>query len=364
MKYSVKNNKILCTSHHGLQFSCNPMYITKHLMKKYPNKFEIVWNFKNTNDFEYLENLGIKIVKRNSLEYLKSLMTAKFIITNVDEQIFFPKRKNQFVINTWHGGGSYKTCGFAHPLQQSFKTIIKQIRLKIIYQKYDLYLSSSQSFSEETIRKARLYKGEILEIGMPRNDILINGDKEIITQKVKNHFKINNDMKLALYAPTWRDKTEQSEHEEIDYISLKKSLERKFGGKWQILARKHHKTETINTNNSISAINYLDMQELLVASDVLITDYSSSIWDFSLMYKPIFLFCPDLEIYKTIHNFFSDINTWPAILSQSNKELEYNILNFSNLEFQSKVENHHKKLKNCETGNATKIICDRILAKI
>lgn len=358
-KHKIKNKKILFTSHHGLQYSCNPMYISEYLQKHYSNKFEIIWAFKEPSEFEYLKDKGIQIVKIDSKIYLKTLMNAKIIITNVDEKIYFFPRKEQLVLNTWHGGGSYKTCGFAHPLQKSFRTFLKQIRLKIIYSKYNLYLSSSKTFSEETIRNARLYKGEILEIGMPRNDILLNGDKENIIQKVRDYFSLDNKIKIALYAPTWRSTLEDSKKEELDYDMIKNTLSIRFGGTWVLLTRKHHNTKKIE--NSLSAQSYSDIQELLIAADVLISDYSSCIWDYSLMFKPIFLFCSDLDIYSKKHQFFSPIETWPAILATSNRELKDKILEFQEYEFNKKVKSHHKKLQNCESANAAKIICEKIL---
>lgn len=363
-KYTTKivNNKILFTSHHGIEYSCNPMYISEYLQKNYPNKFEIFWAFKEPNNFEFLEKNGIKLVKINSKNYLKTLMSAKIIVTNVDEKIYFMPRKEQLVINTWHGGGSYKSVGFAHPLQKSIKTFFKQIRLKIIYSKYNLYLSSSKAFSAETIRMARLYKGEILEIGMPRNDILLNCDKNEINKKVRDFFGLDDERKIALYAPTWRSKIEENEREEIDYEMLKNTLSARFGGAWVVLARKHHNTKELNAQKgSLNGANYPRVQELLVAADVLISDYSSCIWDFSLSFKPIFLFCSDLEIYTKKHEFFSPIATWPGILATSNEELKSRILEFNENSFAQKIADHHATLQNCESGNATRIICERIV---
>lgn len=359
-KLDLVNNKVLFTSHHGLQYSCNPMYISQYLQKHYPNKFELIWAFKDPSEFEYLKEKGIQVVKLGSKIYLQSLMSAKIIVTNVDEKIYFMPRKEQLVINTWHGGGSYKSVGFAHPLQKSVKTFLKQIRLKIIYSKYNLYLSSSKAFSKETIRGARLYKGEILEIGMPRNDILLNGDKDKISKKVRDFFALDSGVKIALYVPTWRSKIEKSSSEELEPQSLKDALRARFGGQWALLSRKHHNTKELKNENSINATTYADMQELLLAADVLISDYSSCIWDFSLMFKPIFLFCSDLDIYSKKHEFFSPIATWPGILATSNEKLKERILEFQENEFIQKIKTHHEKLGNCESLNATKIICERI----
>lgn len=357
---SLEKNKIVFMSHKGKQYSCNPQYICEYLMENYPGKFNIVWAFKEPKEYEYLRKKGITIVKYESVKHLKEMMTAKVIITNVDTFIYLPHRKGQMVLDTWHGGGAYKTCGFMNP--QNLDKLRKRVRFERLYSRINLYLSSSKMFSEQTIRQSRHFKGKILEIGMPRNDILVNQNRPELVDKVKDYFNLSHDIKLVLYAPTFRSEKENENFPKPDFTEVQQALTEKFGGKWCTLFRQHHFYDSENTK-VISATNYPDMQELLYASDVLITDYSSCIWDFSLMYKPVFLYCPDLKRYTDERSFYMPIEKWPFILCEGQKALINNIRKFDDIDYRDKIEEHHRILGSCEAGKATQIICERIYKK-
>ena len=354
-RYRIKNNKITFLSHMGTQYSCNPKYICEYLLSHYSGKFEIVWAFDNPKSFQHLKKRGITLTRCESWVHMYHMITSKVIITNVDLYRYYPTINNQIVLNTWHGGGSYKTCGFMNPLNLTSKKREKEF--KELYSKNTLYLSSSKAFSEQTIRKSRLFEGEILEIGMPRNDFLINQNNSYLNDKVKNYFGIDSNTRIALYAPTYRNKAEWMEFEPLDSNKVAHALKVKFGGEWIILFRAHHLS--VNSKD-FSASDYPDMQELLYVADVLITDYSSSIWDFSLMHKPVFLYCPDLSKYTSSRNFYLPIEEWPFILCENNYELEEKIINYDFASYEESVIRHHMELGKCETGKATEIICERI----
>lgn len=356
----IQNNKIVFISHLGKQYSCNPMYICKYLLENYPGKFEIVWAFNKPKQFSYLKEEGITVVKKEGKSHLKHLMTAKVIVTNVDFYAYLPKVKGQIALDTWHGGGSYKTCGFANA--GNLKTRGMRRHLKKLYSKVNLYVSSSTVFTQQTIRQSRLFSGEVLEIGMPRNDILINRDCPDIIGKVRAHFGIDQDTKIALYAPTYRNKAELVEMEALDVDRLREALKKRFGGEWCCLYRQHHfgKLENAHPEGVLSAVEYPDMQELLYAADVLISDYSSCIWDFSLQYKPIFLYCPDLWRYQAVRDFYTPIDQWHFILAHDQDELDKKIREFDEAEYKKGILLHHQELGITESGQATKEICKRI----
>lgn len=352
----LKRNRIVFMSHKGKQYSCNPMYICEYLLKHYPGKFDIVWAFRNPKEFTELEKKGITVLKYDSKEHIRAMMTAKVIVTNVDTFLYLPHIKGQTVLDTWHGGGAYKTCGFMNP--QNLDKLRKRIRFKRLYSRINLYVSSSRLFSEQTIKNSRLFEGEILECGMPRNDILVNQNRPDIPAKVRQYFGLTDETKIVLYAPTFRSEKENDNFPKPDLREVQKALEKRFGGTWCALFRQHHFYD--EHSDVLSATNYPDMQELLYAADVLITDYSSSIWDFSLMFKPVFLYCPDLKHYTDERDFYIPIEEWPFILCKNQQELTQNIEKYDDASYREKVEEHHKRLGNFESGHATEIICDRI----
>ena len=105
------------------------------------------------------------------------------------------------------------------------------------------------------------------------------------------------------------------------------------------------------------------MQPLLLAADCLITDYSSSIWDASLAGLKTFLYCPDIANYISIRNFYSDIRTWPGILSEDNQSLIDSILCFDETAYAERIACHHEALGCCETGRAATMTAELILSQ-
>lgn len=359
MRHPLKKNKIVFFSHKGKQYSCNPMYICEYLLANEPGTFDLVWAFVHPEEHEDLKEKGIKVVKYQSLEHIREMMQAKVIITNVDAFVYLPKRKGQIVLDTWHGGGAYKTCGFCNP--QNLNRIRKKIHFKRLYSRITLYLSSSRMFSKQTIRESRGFTGEIMEYGMPRNDILVNQNRPDIEEKVRNYFHLDKETKIALYAPTFRSEKENDNYPKPDFKELEQALSKRFGGRWCTLYRQHHFYD--EKTDGLSATDYQDMQELLYTADVLITDYSSSIWDFSLMFKPVFLYCPDLAHYKSERNFYMPIEQWPFVLCENQQEMVEKILSFDEDAYKERVREHHRILGNCESGMATEKICNRIISE-
>ena len=356
--FPIHNNRILFSAYSGKQYSCNPKYISEYLEDNYKDKIEIIWAFNEPEKFNL--DKKIKKVKFKSLQFIYYALTAKVVVDNVESWSILPKRKGQFIINTWHGGGAYKGVGLKR--KDSSNATNKNMIHK--NKKISLYISSSKAFTDMTLRKSFMYNGEVLECGMPRNDILINEkDNEKIKKAIRQKLKIN-DYKILLYAPTFRSSGDYKST--LNYSKLIKTLEKKSGEKWKILYRSHYyeNINNIEKNDIIDVSQYPDMQELLLISDILITDYSSSMWDFSLMKKPVFLFVEDLEKYNQEREFYTPIESWPYILTKNNEELWEKINSFNYEEYKKRLEEHHQKLGSCETGIASQSISDRIIKHI
>lgn len=352
----IKNNRVMFVSFRGKQYSCNPRAISECLMKKVGNELEIAWAFHDADKFRFLEKDGVKVLSDSSFEFIKYALTSRVIVTNTYYKPHLPRRKSQVFIRTWHGGGAYKRVGKAQNLP-----ILERAFVKMQQEGADLYLSSSKVFSEMTIREAFGYKGEILECGMPRNDRLVKGETKDAKKRVYEYLNLSDDVHLALYAPTYRDNMD-ADGAYPDFVRMEKSLEARFGGKWKIAYRGHHVYYKNKVHaDCLNASDYMDMQDLLLASGALITDYSSSIWDMSLMMKPVFLFCTDLASYKSERDFFTDIRTWPFPLTENDDELEKAILSFDEEEMKKAYKVHHRALGSYESGNASEIVADRIL---
>lgn len=353
----IDKKSIFFMSYGGEQISCNPKYIYEFINANNKQNLKLIWVVSNKEDLEKLNKEGHKVVKRNSLKYYIKLLTSKVIITNVSISSYNLIRKKQYLINTWHGGGAYKRALFN-------ETEVSKLVKDIYANKVDLYISSCKLFSKFVVRETFGYKGDILECGLPRNDIFFKNDLEI-KNKVKEIYNVQN-KKILLYAPTYRDVNKDVNYS-FDYEEILSACETKFGGEWVVFLRAHHLSDSINIDESdriINVSNYPDMQELLYTSDMLITDYSSSIWDFSLMRKPCFLYATDLDLYLKERNFYIDIKKWHFPLSENSEDLINNIMNYDEYEYLQNINLHHSEWGSFETGQATEKIVERILTEL
>ena len=356
--FPVKNNRVLFHAYDAKHICCNPKYIFENLMKVYPNMFEYIWVLENNEEIETYKNTGelIRTVKPRSIGFYVAKASSKVCVINSASFPEIQLRKNQFQINTYHGGGSYKTAGTATKDADS-KLYLK--KLEWDQKNTSLSLSSSKYFSREVIRKQMTYRGEIYEYGMPRNDILIHGGSELIVDRVKKKYHIQDTTKIALYAPTYRDI--ENKYEKIDNNGVLEALNGRFGGEWVLFYRTHYLSHNACENQFIvDCSDYPDMQELLCTADVLISDYSSSIWDYSFTNRPCLLFTPDLDSYISSRGLDTPIETWGFPVCRDNTELITTIKEWSEETYIKHIEMHHSTLGSCETGKATEIVCQRI----
>lgn len=353
----VKKNRVYLSADKGNGVRCNPMYIYRCMKKKYPGKFEYVWQYEGDS-----QESDTTYVKPGSLRDLLYMLTSKVLISNDGFGSFIPKRKTQIFINTWHGGGAYKRSGV------DFVTDQHPVDLKINQicgKQTDVFLSSSRKFSEVMSKAKLVPKKRFVECGMPRNDFLIMGTDEDITGKVKNYFRIDKNVKIVLFAPTYRGEEQTAKFQsELDTTACLKALQERFGGEWAFLMRKHHFVKNTDFTGCINASDYPDMQELLYAADVFITDYSSTIWDYSLMFKPGFLFVPDLAQYSKDRSFYTKPETWAFPLAESNEQLVSLIREYDEEKNREKIKQHHNLLGYKESGHSAEWIADKIMGLI
>lgn len=354
--FPIKNNRVIFESYAGKQYSCNPRYISEEL-EKFNGLYEIIWAFDEPKKHSDLKKRGVKVIPSNGIVFLYYRTTAHITVNNVPWKNYIPIRKGQYEIQTWHGGGGgYKKTLADDKEQQQNKLALKRHMKN--FQRYSLVLTSSATSLRTNARMAMHYRGVVLG-GTPRNDMLINNDRPDVEQRVREYFKLPGNVKIVLYAPTWR-KGATKEDFDIDYKALKRTLQDRFGGEWMIFRRMHWMAAEFfkeSTDDFISAENYPDMQELLYTVDVLVSDYSSSIWDFSFTRRPCFLFCTDLKKYREDRDFYNPITSWGFPLAQSNSELMERILAFDELEYAAAMEEQHRKNMSFENGHTAENVC-------
>ena len=355
----VKRDKIVLTAYNGRQYSCNPKYLTEALVKN--GNFRIYYALAGNRNPAIPEQ--VTVVKYRSIKHFYHLMTAGYIVVNSSGlSNLLPYRKSQTLINTWHGGGYFKTIG------DDFFTSKSHMQKRKISGKNTKYiLASCEVFAEQLPRSMKVSEDAVVRCGLPRDDLFFS-DTSKIKEKVCKHFKIDADTEILLYAPTYRDGKLKSIHEtEIEALDVDgtiESLEKRFGKKFVFMFRAHHDMIPENLSEKcVNASDYDDMQELLAAASAFITDYSSCMWDFSLQKKPGFLYAPDLEKYASEHPLGTKPEDWPFEIYKTNKSLQEAILSYDEESGNRKIEHYLKVAGSYEDGHASERVIELITGK-
>lgn len=293
--FPIKQTKIVvsCFKNHGICDS--PKYIIQELLKT-SQCYDIVW----LSDTEILDMVDIPIrqVPYHSFRGIYEQVTAHIWISNRRKSRYVRKRKNQFYIQTWHGGVRLKNVERAVMSKLTKRYCQGAINDSAMI---DIFLSNS-NFSTEIIRRDMWYKGFILQKGLPRNDIFIGEFLLEIPKKIKLMFGIPIQHNIVIYAPTFRSDMEMYHYYSFPYEDILNKLENVTNRKWTMLIHFHTNVKNPsdwkpNSNRIINVSAYEDIQELLLSSDLLISDYSSIISDYALLNKPILMYIPDVNEY-------------------------------------------------------------------
>lgn len=362
--FPVKNNRVFMINNLSHKYSDNPKCVTEYLLEKYSGKFEIIISVKQPEKYEYLKERGLKTVGFNSFMYFFYAVTSKVFLTNSGGFSYIPMRKSQIVINTHHGGGAYKRMG----IHMYIDTPRFRKDLRLSADSTTVFLSTCRRFTEFVSESMLISKEKFWEIGMPRNDIVLNIDDNLRV-KIRKDLGLDNGERLVLFAPTYRKPNDDYFNKSIsisygiDCERVRKALSRRFGGKWKFAFRLHPcviNRDLLPKGDIIDLSDYEDMQELLIAADVMINDFSSSMWDFMLTGKPSFMFAVDMEHYIATTEVETPVSEWPFPKAVNNDELEKNILEFDENKYRLDCEKHYRDLGGCETGKATELVGDYI----
>lgn len=357
--FPIKNNKIFCFSYYGSQYGCNPKYITEYILAHYPkDKFDVVWAFNDLKSKEHI--MGFRKVRTMSLRYFYELSTSKVVITNFRTTDLFIKRKNQYYIQTWHSSLRLKQ------IEKDAEDVLPQHYLQMAKrdsQKCDLLLSGCD-YSTKIFERSFWYDGEIFEHGSPRNDALFQDDI-LKKREISDTLNIPSGHKVILYAPTFRNDNNLDVYD-LNYSLILEALREKFSGEWLFLVKLHphlmsKSSQLVYGDNVVDVTAYDDIQELLGISDVLISDYSSLMFDFSITQRPCFLYVPDLKDYiKQDRRLYFDLQELPFISATSNDDLLDKIGNFDDRGYQHDLMRFLDEIGSFEEGKACESLVQHI----
>lgn len=356
--FPIQNNKVVFSNFVGKGFGGNPKYIYLKLSEQV--SIDAVWLVGNLYENNNLPD-NVRAVKYHSLRKFYELATAKVWIDNCRKGEYMVKRRNQYYVMTWHGG-----IGIKKVENDAAASLGKEyVRYaKIDSKRIDLMISNS-TWCTKLYNKSFWYSGEIIEEGLPRLDCLVN---LTVYSGIKKSFGIPDSTRIIMYAPTFRKKKSLKPYK-IDPDLVVNELTNRFGGEWVFMYRLHPSISIkINIPECICQVidvsAYNDIYQLLTVTDVVITDYSSIIFDFAETNKPAFLYVTDLEEYNKDRSTYFDIKALPFPFSDSNAQLVKNIRAFDMDEYKKELNRFFSKLGLNETGHAAESVANKIIEHI
>lgn len=369
----IMRKTVFFQSFHG-QYNDNPKYVSEELHRRNPN-VKIAWAIKDGRPETFPDYVAL--VPIDSPAYTKYISRAQVVVDNyVGCRSSFLKsnnvfrraicklrakhRKGQFCLSTWHGN-PLKCIALDEPQY-------KQADFSKAYLCTDVLLANDQP-TADAFRTAFLWRKPLSLLGMPRNDLLFCDQQS--REKIKSKLGLSLDKHYVLYAPTFRKSIEMSglyQLEQLDIGRLLDTLSKTFGGEWEFIFRSHNEVmksisqnRNINNKKIINGNQYEDMAEYLVCADVLITDYSGSMFDFSITHRPCFLYTPDLKSYAgKERGFYEDIYAFPFPLAIEADTLIKNINEFDTESYKIAVDELLKKRGCVENGKSAKLVVDEI----
>lgn len=360
-----KDNKLIVfVSFGGRRFDDSPRAIYERMLEdeRYSG-YRLVWAFIRPED--YVINKGEKI-KIDTIRYYYTLLKARAWITNssVERGLHF-KARCCIYFNSWHGS-AIKVMGT--DISRGNASFGDKVKRKKNDCPYDVFLAQgrydvnlfSQAFSIPIDR--------IRILGLPRNDVLVNGNNEELRKKIRCGLNLPNDKKIILYAPTFREYDRDSRNN--CRMTLPISLDRwekELGNDYVLLVRAHYEVaKELNLGNHGFAIDVSDypvLNELMIVSDMLISDYSSVFFDYSIQGKPMLTFCYDYDRYAAERGMYFDIRKELEDYSANERDV---IDNIKNIDYEKKVmlakefRNRYVEEFGCATEKSVNAIWDLI----
>ena len=352
--FKIKNNKIVFVSYFGDYYNDNPLKISE-VLQNYKD-IDIVWCLRDG----VAHSDSIRTVLPGSFSYIYELATARVWVDNCRKNKWIRKREGQFYIQTWHGNLGNKRVEKA-----ALETLEKDyIERAIRDAKYTDVMISGSTFFTNLCYKYFWYEGKVLECGTPRLDIFFE-NRESIKATVRKKLRINEKDCVVLYAPTFRA-DHRTDCYDIDFSALAKAIKRVYNQDACFLMRLHPNVANENFTNDYSDIlidvtQYQNLYELIMASDIVISDYSSLSFEAGLLKMPIMLYTPDLEEYKIERGFYWDIEELPFPYAMDNETL-CNLITYVNTDkYKEKLNRFYQKLGIKEYGNASETIAKEII---
>ena len=350
----IRKRAALFVSFYGNYYNDHPKAISDALKGE---NIKIYWLANNPNNFADAE---VTFIKKRSIRAIYLLATAQVWVDNCRKSSWIRKRKNQFYVQTWHGCLGFKKAeGDAiDKLSKSYvQDAINDSRMA------DIMVSDS-SWGTAYYRKFFWFNGEIMQVGSPRLDRLLNHD--INNEDIRNRLNIHHSTHIILYAPTFRNDSGLDAYD-IDYDKVVSAMEDATKEQWIFLLRFHPNIAEYANKQFDGAINvtqYPDLYELISVCDYYITDYSSALFEAATVKKPVVIYANDIDSYFDERGLAFDINDLPFDVVTNTNSLIKTIKQMDVDKYLERSDAFLSTLGVVDNGNASRLVADKIVSFI
>lgn len=359
-------NIVILNSFKGKGMADDPKYIALELLRRKVN-VKLIWLL---NDIEH-SNIpeGILPVKLGSYKACYYLSIARVWIDNCRGlSSWVLKRPGQYYIQTWHATLGIKKLGEDN--NKSSNAARNHVRKDM--GKVDLMYANSD-FRVDKYKHTFWYDGPVIKCDQPRVSFIMHQPKGL-KKRICLQLGISEECKIAMYAPTFRDDNpNEIDAYLFDFNKIRQRLEDKFGADFVFLLRLHPNLRNNPvvqklpfSDKVVNATQLPDMEELLCVTDVLFTDFSSSMFDCSIGGKIVFLVAKDYEHYITVNRelYFNPKTELPFEFCESEDELLSAIKQFDAGLYQKKCEEFYKRIGLEDHGNGDKVLADIVISRM
>ncbi len=307
-------NAVFFESFYSQTVACNPLAIDRELARVRPD----VTRYWSVVDRSIAVPEGAIAIVEGSAEWWRVRADARLLVVNDWLRKRWMPRAHQRVLQTWHGTMLKRLA-----LDRDGIGVRTRIAVRRESRRWNVLLAQND-YASQIFRRAYAFRGPVWVEGYPRTDELVTMSADD-RAALRARLGVRPDQRAVLYAPTWRDDTAQM----VDYLDLPglPAALAELPGEHVVLVRGHSRTlrhgRDLDAPGLIDVTTYPDMADLLAAADVVITDYSSLMFDITAVDTPLVLFTPDLEHYRReLRGFYFDLLAEaPAPVSRTREEV-------------------------------------------
>ena len=358
----VNEESMMFVSLSGRNYDDSPKALYEYIKERPEFKdWTFYWGLIDSSHIRIPE---AKIIRFGTVKYWRTLLSSRVWIGNggIDKGINFVRKQN-LVVNTWHGTPMKKIEG-----EENSNQVLSRYRSSRPIDYHTIRCCQSEFDKEIFARVFRADKNSFIMSGLPRNDGLLKYS-EVDIKRIKLKLGLTKKRKVILYVPTYREYLINSKKENFlkPPIDLRK-WENELGEDYYLLIRAHYAVSAslgIQDNDFVRDVSsYSPLNDLYAVTDILISDYSSCFFDFSLLGRPMRCFAYDLERYENERGFYFNPEDYlPCPIHQKEEELIDSIVNID-VELDSKKTKEFAKLFIPNEGHACEAVTEKLLERL